>query len=873
MSRIVKLEESVVNKIAAGEIIVQPANALKEMLENSIDANSSMIDILVKDGGLKLLQITDNGDGINKEDLGLLCERFATSKLSKFEDLESIATYGFRGEALASISHIARLSVITKAKNSGTPLAYKAYYLNGKLAGPNFKGQNVDPKPIAGKDGTQIIVEDLFYNVPSRLKSIRSKNDEYLKILDVVGKYAVHTGGVGLSLKKHGESQFGLITRPNLPLKERIRTVYGSECAKELLDIDIDGHEHHDSLGLVNVKGVITNCNFNYRKRMQSIFFINHRLVSCEPLKRAINSVYSFFLPKGYSSFVYLSLELNPQILDVNVHPTKREVRFLNEEEIIEIITTEIHSNLSKVDASRTFKSQALTGFKRDREDSQSSEGSQKKYRQENKLVRIDASQPKLSELLSNGRRPRRGYTDLREVLSGESQGPEVEEVEMEETEMNEVENVESTKITQEEVPEEQEESVEENYESEENEPEEHEPEEHESEEHEPEEQAQEAYEYNPEEYEPEETKEHDTVDDIQEGVIHTDEVLEEEPAIWVSPETMYNEQEEDNTKEAVTQTETSSPQLFVEEDSDHSQSETGDQTYETTIVDPPSSISKLKQFEQPQISTSSVNDTVEIELEETQLEIEFDDEIRTNNKKRIKVGLDSIADLKKEVEEAYSEDLGAILKSFSFVGVADETKRLCCIQHDVNLYLCDYGAILYEFYYQAALEEFCNYGEFELTKPLKLQDILAPLYEQRQGLKDQNEIIETIVKMKEMFEEYFSIKIVQQDNSYYLVSLPMIIKTLSPSLTKLPYFIYRLGNSIDYENERKCLQGIMQEISLLYVPEKEEENEEIREAISKKLEDEIFPLLKGFKPPKSLSGDINQIANLPGLYKIFERC
>jgi DNA mismatch repair protein MLH1 len=171
--RIRALAEDVVNKIAAGEIIVAPVHALKELIENSVDAGSTGLEILVKDGGLKLLQITDNGHGIDvslittdhltrlilnksqKEDLPILCERFTTSKLKAFEDLASIGTYGFRGEALASISHIAHLAVTTRTKESSC--AWKAVYSGGKLVSPK-PGQSAEPKPIAGRQGTQITV-------------------------------------------------------------------------------------------------------------------------------------------------------------------------------------------------------------------------------------------------------------------------------------------------------------------------------------------------------------------------------------------------------------------------------------------------------------------------------------------------------------------------------------------------------------------------------------------------------------------------------------------------------------------------------------------------------------------------------------------
>ncbi|RSL95061.1 hypothetical protein CEP52_012267 [Fusarium oligoseptatum] len=157
--RIKALDPNVVNKIAAGEIIVAPVHALKELIENAVDAGATSLDVMAKDGGLKLLQITDNGCGIQRDDLTILCERHTTSKINSFEDLASIETYGFRGEALASISHIAHLSVTTKTKDSD--LAWRAHYLDGRLTAPK-PGQSAEPRGVAGRPGTQITVEDLF---------------------------------------------------------------------------------------------------------------------------------------------------------------------------------------------------------------------------------------------------------------------------------------------------------------------------------------------------------------------------------------------------------------------------------------------------------------------------------------------------------------------------------------------------------------------------------------------------------------------------------------------------------------------------------------------------------------------------------------
>lgn len=667
---ITKLDSSVINRIAAGEIIIQPANALKELIENLIDAGSTSVDILVKDGGIKLLQITDNGHGIHKEDLGLLCERFATSKLAKFEDLESISTYGFRGEALASISHIARLSVVTKTK--GSDLAYKAFYLGGKLVGQNFNANAVaEPKPTAGTDGTQLTVEDLFYNMPSRLKSLKSKNDEYSRILDVVGRYAIHCQNVGFSCKKFGESHQALSTRPHMLLKERIRIVQGSAIANDLIDLEpIQNKDHAELVGLTSVEGAITSSDYVNKKKVEPVLFINHRLVSCGPLKRSILAAYYFFLPKGNHPFIYLSLEIEPRNVDVNVHPTKREVRFLNEDEIIEIITDLVQLTLSSHDSARKIPTQTVLSKPR----SQPTEPPTKKYRQENKLVRVDASQAKLSFLVPTS-------ADLN----------------------------------------------------------------------------------------------------------------------------------------------SSKP-----------------------------------------------------------------DHIKSSERERSSLRLESITSLEEEVAQKVHKSLTRAITNASYIGIVDEYRRLCCFQYDVNLYLCDYAALLHELYYQIGLTEFANFGEYLLEPQLTMEQLLAPLYEKNADLVSKDKVTSTINDNQELLNDYFQIKVL--DNR--VISIPLIHQDIVPSSLKLPHFIYRLGTKVDYEDEKLCLQEILHQIALLYVPDaipiadsadrggsdardtEAAENSTRRQLVDRVLEYVVFPLMKErFLVPNHLASSIIQIADLPGLYRVFERC
>lgn len=662
-----KLDESVVNRIAAGEIIIQPANALKEMLENSVDAQASAIEVLVKDGGLKLLQISDNGSGIDKEDLPLLCERFATSKLQAFEDLQSLSTYGFRGEALASISHISRMTVVLKTKQLA--LAYKAFFSNGKLANGRFRTDdsgNTDAKPVAGKDGTQITVEDLFYNVPARLKAFRLKLDEWGRILDVVGRYAVHCGKAGISCKKFGESQPTIATRPGSSVKERIRSVYGVAVAADLHEVSNDGISE---FGVTGLNAAVTGSSYNNKKRMAPVFFINDRLVSCDPLRRALASVFQVYLPKGNYPFVYLSLHVDPGNVDVNIHPTKREVRFLHEDDIIEWVCGVVHELLSAQVATRTFKQSTL---KRPNDSVVIDDvaTSVKKYRQEHKLVRVDASQAKLSSFMAT------------EVPSEESPWPE----------------------------------------------------------------------------EPSDKKGH---------------------------------------------------------------------------------------------------------------------------REYTEITLDSVKDLRQKITDSVNRPLTNVFTNLVFVGVVDAARRTCCFQYDVKLFLCDYGAVLAEFFYQVALWDFGNFGEYAIS-PVALVDILRPLYDAHGGKNDlvpPQQVVDTICGMADMFKEYFQLDFSEEK----LSQLPILLRDVEPAASKLPYFIYRLGTKVDYTDEDKCLDQIAREIGLLYTPPavsggsgETEAAEALQESgkIATLLEHTVFPALRArFLAPESMLHHVVQVADLPGLYKVFERC
>ncbi|GLI60652.1 hypothetical protein VaNZ11_002852 [Volvox africanus] len=351
-----KLDENVVNKIAAGEVIQRPASALKEMLENSLDAGSTQISVLVKEGGNKLLQIVDNGSGIRKEDLAILCHRHTTSKLREYADLETISTLGFRGEALCSISFVSHMTVTTMAR--GAQYGYRVTYKDSEMEAPG-------PRPVAAVPGTTITVEDLFYNVPTRRKALKSANEEYGLILDVVGRYAVYSTGVAFSCRRQGDVRPDISTTAAGSRVDAVRSVYGADVARELIplkvavgggtgpEVPVDG-----PMGL-RIEGLISGANYSTGKKTVLVLFINGRCVECSPLRRALEGLYGALLPKASRPWIFLELRLPPRQVEVNMHPTKREVGFMHQAEVIEEIRQAVEAKLLASNESRTFAASA----------------------------------------------------------------------------------------------------------------------------------------------------------------------------------------------------------------------------------------------------------------------------------------------------------------------------------------------------------------------------------------------------------------------------------------------------------------------------------------------------------------------------------
>ncbi|NQH96307.1 DNA mismatch repair endonuclease MutL [Streptococcus suis] len=329
-NHIIELPEILANQIAAGEVIERPASVVKELLENSIDAGATQIQIVIEEAGLKTIQITDNGDGIAPDEVRLALRRHATSKIKNQADLFRIRTLGFRGEALPSIASVSQMVIETAT----------ADHLHGILL--EAKGGVVEKEePISRPIGTQITVSDLFYNTPARLKYVRSQQAELSHIIDVVNRLSLAHPEISFTLINEGRELLATAGTGNL--RQAISGVYGIASAKKMVEIAAEDLDFQVS-GYVSLPE-LTRANRNYIS-----IFINGRYIKNFLLNRAILEGYGSKLMVGRFPLAVIAIEIDPYLADVNVHPTKQEVRISKEKELMQLIREAISQALKEQD-------------------------------------------------------------------------------------------------------------------------------------------------------------------------------------------------------------------------------------------------------------------------------------------------------------------------------------------------------------------------------------------------------------------------------------------------------------------------------------------------------------------------------------------
>ena len=328
MGKINLLSQETIDKIAAGEVVERPASVAKELIENSIDAGATAISVEIKGGGIEYLRITDNGSGIEKDQIQIAFLRHSTSKIADASDLASVRSLGFRGEALSSISAVSKVELITKTKDS---LLGASYVIEG--------AKEISLTDIGAPNGTTFIVRQLFFNTPARKKFLKSESTEGSYVFDVVEHLALSHPEISFKFLLNGKEK--LMTSGNGSLSDTIYQIYGRQIAANVLDIDYEDDK-------VKLSGFIGQSVIARGNRAFEHFFVNNRYIKSNHLSKACEEGYYGFLMGHQYPFFVINIDFDADVVDVNVHPTKQEVRFEDEAYILELLTKTINNRLRK---------------------------------------------------------------------------------------------------------------------------------------------------------------------------------------------------------------------------------------------------------------------------------------------------------------------------------------------------------------------------------------------------------------------------------------------------------------------------------------------------------------------------------------------
>jgi DNA mismatch repair protein MutL len=317
----------VANQIAAGEVVQRPASVVKELMENAVDAGASQVNLVIKDAGRTLIQVTDNGFGMSDTDARMAFERHATSKISDVKDLEHIKTFGFRGEALASIAAVAEVELKTRLKDSD--LGLRLLISASKV---------VAGEPAQCPTGSGFSVKNLFYNIPARRKFLKSDTSELKQIISEFQRVAICNTNVGFQFNSNGTQLYDLYPGN---LKQRLAGIFGKNIAASLIDVNIE-------TSMVNVSGFIGKADKAKKTAGEQFFFVNNRFFRSPYFQKAVYKAYEQLLSADSHPSFFLFFDINPADIDINIHPQKTEVKFENEQAIWQIVNAVVRESLSK---------------------------------------------------------------------------------------------------------------------------------------------------------------------------------------------------------------------------------------------------------------------------------------------------------------------------------------------------------------------------------------------------------------------------------------------------------------------------------------------------------------------------------------------
>ncbi len=327
MAKIVQLDELTINQIAAGEVIERPASVVKELVENSIDAGATQITVEIRKGGIEYIRITDNGSGIEKDDMEIAFERHATSKIRSAKDLDEVATMGFRGEALASIGAVAKVEMISKVEGKN---AYDIQVESGDV---------ISFEETAAEKGTTIIVRNLFFNTPARYKFLKKDYTEAGYIEDNIRNLSLINKNIAFRLISNGSVI--LQTNGSDDFKNVVYSIFGKDVSDAIVEVD-------ETYKGIRVTGVVGKPEISRSNRRNQIYYINKRYVKDKVLASATEKAFKGLVPLGRFGFCILNIEMNPELVDVNVHPAKLEVRFEREQDVFKAVYNAVKTGLSK---------------------------------------------------------------------------------------------------------------------------------------------------------------------------------------------------------------------------------------------------------------------------------------------------------------------------------------------------------------------------------------------------------------------------------------------------------------------------------------------------------------------------------------------